>query len=140
MEPYLQWIALTDIVDIIRNIGEVENIKDDTFVKREVTLKDDLKNELTIVLWNKNAKSFNGNVNDVMSIKAGKVVEYKGIKKVSLTIVLWNKNAKSFNGNVNDVMSIKAGKVVEYKGIKKVSVLSITILKFNDKSIPEVKR
>ncbi|OXU18700.1 hypothetical protein TSAR_001764 [Trichomalopsis sarcophagae] len=37
-------------------------------------------------------------------------------------------------------MSIKAGKVVEYKGIKKVSVLSITILKFNDKSIPEVKR
>ncbi|XP_008205634.1 replication factor A protein 1 [Nasonia vitripennis] len=91
-----------DIVGIIRNIGEVENIKDDTFVKREVTLKDDLKNELTIVLW--------------------------------------NKNAKSFNGNVNDVMSIKAGKVVEYKGIKKVSVLSITILKFNDKSIPEVKR
>ncbi|XP_043482064.1 replication protein A 70 kDa DNA-binding subunit-like [Leptopilina heterotoma] len=97
--------TFTDLKAKIFHINEIEEIVLKTgtkFVKRSVTIVDELNEKIDFALWRENAQNFSMNVDDDIIIKGGKVLFYNNIAYISIinsSIITLNEGEEEANNN-----------------------------------------
>ncbi|XP_043471229.1 replication protein A 70 kDa DNA-binding subunit-like [Leptopilina heterotoma] len=87
-------IDLIPAKKVIDTFGIIKVISDDIEVtvtgnkvtKRHVTISDENNKTIDLVFWGESAKNFNEEIDSIITVKGGKINDYRGVKSLSIIL------------------------------------------------------